>query len=94
MIVALLKHLLRWLAFQRVACRCENVVRFLRFDSMCQGTVDAKLTPVSMGIVENEPRDQGLHRVHPGQLLLPRHAGFSENRKNVMAITAIGREPI
>jgi hypothetical protein len=27
-------------------------------------------------------------------LLPPRHAGFSENRKNVMAITASGREPI
>jgi hypothetical protein len=27
-------------------------------------------------------------------LLLLRHAGFSENRKNVMAITASGREPI
>jgi hypothetical protein len=39
-----------------------------------------------IGRVGNLPGDG------PG-LLLPRHAGFSENRKIVMAITAIGWEP-
>ena len=40
-----------------------------------------------LALVGNLP-DDGLG------LLLPRHAGFSENRKTVMAITAIGRERI